>query len=169
MNIKIFLVLIVSLVPNLTKAESEIVKVNSNWLVLVKVDDFTDEKVCTVLPNNRNYSSIERIYIRANSSNPDDNAVAIIGSGEHINDIGLKYRVDKNPPVQLGYRFKSSVYSDMYMVEGDDYEEMISAFKSGNEVIYQFTSKKRPANNKKYEFNLLGFTEAYNFARKCDH
>jgi hypothetical protein len=45
----------------------------------------------------------------------------------------------------------------------------IGVDKSGNEVIYQFTSKNKAANNKKYKFNLLGFTEAYNFAKKCDH
>lgn len=170
MNINAVLVLIFALAPNLTKAGTEIVEVNSNWLVGVTVDDFTDKKECTVSPYNRNYNGDEKIYIKINSAILDGDFFALIDAGEYINNIGVKYRVDKNPPVQLGEGYKYPKYSDIYVVDGSDYEEMISAFKSGNEVIYQFTSKNKAANNKKYKFNLLGgFTEAYNFAKKCDH
>lgn len=148
----------------------DFIQVNSNWQVLIKADDFTDERVCTVIPSNIIYSSIERIYIRIKSIYSNGDAVALIGSGNYVENIGLRYRVDKNLPVHLVADGKTHPkYGDMYRVDGDAYKAMISAFKSGNEVVYQFTSGNSPANNKIYKYNLLGFTEAFNFARLCDY
>ena len=78
MNINAVLVLIFALAPNLTKAGTEIVEVNSNWLVGVTVDDFTDKKECTVSPYNRNYNGDEKIYIKINSAILDGDFFALI-------------------------------------------------------------------------------------------
>lgn len=164
-NRVIFFVLIFSLVPSLTSAEQKTIKINSNWFVSVTIDDFTDEKTCTVFPKQTKYSGVERILIRMSSS--DEEPVAIIGSLKYINKIGVKYRVDKSSPVQLGKEYKFPKYADVFIVYGDEYEKLIRAFKAGREVVYQFTSKNRAANDKIYKFDLTGFTEAYKYAMKC--
>jgi invasion protein IalB len=56
----------------------------------------------------------------------------------------------------------------MYIIEGREFEKMISSFKSGRELVYQFMSGDDPANKQVYRFSLMGFSEAYDLAKRCD-
>lgn len=149
-------------------AEKIFIKANDNWLVQVDRDDFTDKKSCTVNPVNQEYSSIEKIYILVRSPSDEEVSRALVGSNTHISDIGFRYRVDDNAPVVLGEDYKYPSYADMYVIEGREFEKMISSFKAGRELVYQFMSGNNPANKKVYRFSLMGFSEAYYLAKRCD-
>lgn len=149
-------------------AEKRFIKPNDNWVVQVDRDEFDDKSSCTVSPMNQEYSIIERIYIVVRSPSDEEISRALVGSNTHISDIGLRYRVDDNTPVVLGEGYKYPSSADMYIIEGREFEEMISSFKAGRELVYQFMSGDDPANNQVYRFSLMGFSEAYYLAKRCD-
>lgn len=139
--------------------------VNSNWVVHAWTDDFTDKKSCAVAPAKKMERGRPSIIIFAKHEEYDPHT--ILNASGDIGGIGIKYRVDKKRPVQLGY--ESQTNGVVYILQGADHEEMVAAFKSGNTLVYKVTSENQFVDSETDRISLSGFTKAYNLAKSCKY
>ena len=84
------------------------------------------------------------------------NLHAILKASGSIDGVGIKYRVDKNNPVQLGYEYEFQTDDD-YIVKGDDFNSIIESFKKGNNLIYKITSSNQFIKDGKDEGFIIWF------------
>jgi hypothetical protein len=85
-----------------------------------------------------------------------------------IDGIGLRYRVDKNQPVLIGYEYTHQSNNDFLSIRGEDMVDMIAAFKRGNQVAFRVTSGNQFVESGTDRVSLSGFTRAYNLAKDCN-
>lgn len=164
---KMTVLLLMMLASAVANAEVKEVSVDSNWKILVWTDDFTDKKLCAVIPAKGLARGKPSIIMFAKHAESGKHAL-LKASGE-IDGVGIKYRVDKNEPVQIGYEYEFQTERDIYIVQGGEYETMISAFKAGNTLAYKVTSSNQFVDSESDKITLSGFTNAYNLAEKCNY
>lgn len=164
---KIVISALLAMVSSGVLAEMKSHPVNSNWTILAWTDDFTDKKSCAVTPAKgikRGTPSII-MFAKHESSGPH----TILKASGGIDGVGIKYRVDKNPPVQIGYEYEFQTDDDIYIVRGSEHENMISAFKAGNTLAYKVTSGNQFVDSEADKISLSGFTKAYSLAESCNY
>lgn len=155
------------LISSNASAEMTSHPVNSNWQVLAWSDDFTDEKSCavTTTKNLKRNSPTLIMFALHKSSTPH----TILKANGSISGLGIKYRVDKKPAVQVGYEYEFQTDDDSYIITGTDHEKMISDFKSGDSLVYKVTSSNQYVDDGTEKVSLKGFTKAYSLAEQCKY
>lgn len=174
---------------NITHASDKEVKFGG-WVVSKLVNKYTDEPIqCSIRPTIENRKKPYYTWIGFNVYHnkkyaPDSKPYAIfVTADKQFLGIGVKYRVDKMPPVEIGDQVpRVGIRADIleslpelqhkptkrYSVEGDAYVQMITALKKGNTVIYDVVPYDIDHAQVGGNNSLEGFLEAYAAAEKCD-
>lgn len=141
-------------------ASSEFYKVSNDWGYWVHIDDFNDKKSCSIATTKK-VGSTPNITIWV-SREQSKTMVRIMGAG-------IKYRVDKEDPVDRKYKYPLVVGNNSMLIRDSEIvNHMISSFKKGNTLVYKLYTSKKHTHKENYKTTLKGFTLAYNKALKCE-
>ena len=148
-------------------AEMKAHPVNTHWKILAWTDDFTDEKSCAVTHTKKIKRGTPSIIMFAKHATSGPHTL-LMASGS-VYGVGIKYRVDKKPPVQIGYEYERQTDDEIYIVKGSEHESMTLAFKAGNTLVYRVTSSNQFVNSEADKISLSGFSKAYRLAENCNY
>lgn len=139
-------------------AVEKIVHNSANWQVVLIQDDFTDELQCALL------STVKRNIIAFYNKYQ----VLVFAVSSDIAGVGVKYRVDKNKAVSLGSTV-SEHGAKQFHIHGQDYDDIVSAFKNGTSVRYLIYSANPFVDDDDGAASLVGFTKAYALSSACNY
>ena len=155
---RLFLVVaIFSIYPPVFSAEENLNKVSKDWWVISNIDDFTDKKSCYVVSSTFLQGKPAIAFYTKKR-------IAIGFLNLKVNIAGIKYRVDKNPTVQLG---STSNEDDTYQIKFDEDDEILKDVKGVNTVIAELTPDNRFMDNKKIKLSLSGFSQTIKTSLNC--
>lgn len=148
---------------------------DSQWVIIVNKDKFTDELVCGLISANVDERKAgvldldgESNYARISIFPGRENKLLIAGTSKELYGVGLRYRVDRGKAVTLGDSHPTSGSKPLGVV-GDDYNQLIGALKNGKQFIFRAFVNSPYYKFKDSDAPLIGFTEAYNLAEKCEY
>lgn len=136
-----------------------------DWEVLVFKDDFTDRVSCALSTKNDGRRGKPGITLFAKHDKSGKHGILYVNG--RITGIGITYRIDKNPPVTFGYKYHFQTDKDYYFLENAEYNQLVNDFKAGNSVVYRVHSGNQFVDDTQERISLVGFTKAYNIAKKC--
>lgn len=142
-------------------ADVKTIPVGQDWSILKFSDDFDDTKACAIKP-----TKARGLIIFANHSKSGKHTLLKISN--NIDGVGIKYRVDKNEPVLIGFEYEFQTKEDYYFPNESETLRMVSDFKAGKQVVYSITSSNQFVDDIKGRVSLEGFSKAYELAEKCE-
>lgn len=137
---------------------------SSDWVNHQTFDDFTDEKSCLVYSEKGLLDGGITFY--AHTTSGKQGAIASFRKSR-ISGVGIKYRVDKNETVELGYKYEFQSEDDTYVFRNDEYNKIVNDFSNGENVVIEIISSNKYVENKKVKLSLKGFKEIHDQAVEC--
>lgn len=150
------IMLSILLASSFIQAKEKIVQETAGWVLIVIKDDFNDKVSCHM--SSKYYLNNDAAELFIQNINTEDSIISGYSSKAFLGK-QTTYRVDKKEAKVLNRIF----------ITGEEYNEMIESFKSGQILKIKVVPENRFVNIGENTIPLSGFEKLYNLAKTCNY